>query len=140
MDLAERMNKWNNSPENLRTAVGGLIGLGVAAGVMVLVWLNQTRSEVLQGVTNFLSSLPLLIAHRLGVPEAAAILVFFLYWGAVGACFGWLSNQRRLLRHEIAALLAVVLVLLHWFAANTLAAGIDSAIRAVFEGLNRAGR
>lgn len=122
------------------TAAGGLIGFAVAAGVMGLVWLNQDRGEVLQAVTNFLSSLPLFIAYRLGVPKDAALILFFIYWGAVGALFGWLSNQRRLLRHEVTALLALVLTALHWRAAATLAAGIEGAIRAVVEALIGAGR
>jgi hypothetical protein len=134
------MNKWKNNPQNLMTAVGCLVGIMLAAGVMVLVWLNQDHSEVSQSITNFLSSLPLLIAYKLSVPKEAAVTVFFVYWGAVGASFGWLSNQRRLLRYEVAALLAVVLAAGHWSAAATLATGIDGAIRAVVEGLKQEGR
>lgn len=122
------------------TAAGGLIGLAVATGVMGLVWFNQDRSEVLQAVTNFLSSLPLLFAFKLGLPKDATVIVFFLYWGAVGTMFGWLASQRRLLRHEITALLAVALAALHWAADVRLSAGIEAALRAVLEALNQAGR
>lgn len=129
---------WAGS--RVASCAGLITGLAVAALVMGLVWLNQGHSEILQSITNYFASLPVFMAYKLGVPKNAAIVVIFIYWGAVGALFGWLASQRRLLRHEVTALFAVALAALHWAADASLSAGIESALQAVVEALKHAGR
>ncbi len=75
------------------TAVGFMAGLGMAAALSLLLWLNQGESEILVKIIDLLAGLPVVFVRRLDIPKPIPDLVFFFYWGMNGATLAKLVRR-----------------------------------------------
>lgn len=114
------------------TLIGAVVGLCLAAAVMLLAWFNQDGSEALQAIINFFASLPalLLVVAPFDVPESLQIILFFIYWALVGGIIGWLAGKDHAIHRIAIVVVIVVLILSHWAAKAKLERDIEAAIRA----------
>lgn len=114
--------------------IGAFSGLGLALLVALLAWLNQGSREPLQTITNFFSSVPMLLAFvPLNLPGWLQLLAFFSYWAIVGGTLGWLLGQMRPFTLGAAFLMIVGLVVAHRMTQVKLERELEAILRAIGE-------
>lgn len=92
---------------------GIVIGLAVAAVVILCAKLNRNGNEVFQSGVNFFAGVPTFIAMAYNLSERAAIIIYFAYWALIGAIFGLLAGLEQPWRYIPIVILLVALIIMH---------------------------